>query len=183
MNRTWIFNGNPNGFDLPKALSEGTLKPGDTEPWRVTKQRGLVSSGDRVYHWVTGPQAGLYAVSHIEGTVRQDAEVGGEVVDVRFDKVLLSPIPRASLEAIPELSGLTVPAGHRWTNRLLSLGQALALDRLCGLPERWPFEPSSLAEVLRLDPMQPELRSGKDQRKLVKSRVQGFLDLDRKSVV
>ncbi len=144
MNRTWIFNCNPNQYDLPKMLADGTHGPGTVESWRARLRKAEMSPGDRVYHWVSGPAAGLYAVSRLVGPVREDPEDGGAVVDINFERVLVPPVLRAAVAAVPDLSNLTILAvpGHtRHINYPLNPSQAVALDRLCGMPEQWPFDP------------------------------------------
>lgn len=56
----WVFQGNPAVFDFKKALSEGTLND-----WTVSAHKEEIKPGDKVILWITGDQAGCYALAEI----------------------------------------------------------------------------------------------------------------------
>jgi len=54
--RTWIFQGNPDDFDLDAYLATAPIR----FPWLVTRYGDEISAGDRVYIWRTqGKQKGI----------------------------------------------------------------------------------------------------------------------------
>lgn len=173
MHQTWIFNCNPNDYDLPRLLVEGGVRVGSVEKWWAKQRKAEMVPGDRIYHWVTGPAAGLYAVSNLASPAYQEG--GDSVVDVRFERILEPPVLRKAVEAVPDLAGLTVVKVPRQTNYLLDPVQALALDRLCEMPEQWPFESAALARVLRLDPEHADLRTREGWQRVIGEDTRGFL--------
>jgi hypothetical protein len=57
--RTWIFQGNPDEFDLDAYLATDPIE----FPWLVTRYGDEVSVGDRVYIWRTqGKQKGIAGI-------------------------------------------------------------------------------------------------------------------------
>lgn len=56
----WVFQGNPDFFDIEKALSEGILND-----WTVSSHIEEIRKGDKVILWMTGKKAGCYALAEI----------------------------------------------------------------------------------------------------------------------
>jgi hypothetical protein len=57
--RTWIFQGNPDDFDLDAFLATAPIQ----FPWLVTRYGDEISVGDRVYIWRTqGKQKGVAGI-------------------------------------------------------------------------------------------------------------------------
>jgi hypothetical protein len=56
----WIFQCNPNEFDLETAVKNKLLKE-----WNVAAHKDKIKVGDKVILWVTGKRAGCYALARI----------------------------------------------------------------------------------------------------------------------
>src|SRR5690242_10534490 len=57
---TWIFQCNPDRYDLPGALRESSV-----ETWLANQSRSEIKAGDSVYLWETGKEAGVLAVATV----------------------------------------------------------------------------------------------------------------------
>ncbi len=64
----WIFQGNPEIYNIEKALRAGHLKS-----WKVAAHKDKIKFGDKIILWQTGEKAGCYAL----------AEVASEVGDIQ----------------------------------------------------------------------------------------------------
>lgn len=60
----WVFQANPKYYDAAGALRAGAAKS-----WTVTAHQSKVRPGDKVIIWVTGPQAGCYALATVTSDV------------------------------------------------------------------------------------------------------------------
>lgn len=60
----WIFQGNPNIYNIIEALRDGNLKT-----FFVKTHKDKIKSGDKVILWVTGNQSGCYALCTITSKV------------------------------------------------------------------------------------------------------------------
>lgn len=56
----WIFQGNPNVFDFKTALEQNILND-----WTVTAHKNNIKAGDKIIIWITGSEAGCYALGEI----------------------------------------------------------------------------------------------------------------------
>jgi hypothetical protein len=56
----WIFQGNPNIYDVTTALLEDNLKS-----WKVAAHKDKIKIGDKVIIWQTGKNAGCYALAEV----------------------------------------------------------------------------------------------------------------------
>ena len=56
----WIFQGNPKLFDFKTALEEEIL-----DDWIVSAHKDKIKLGDKVILWITGPNAGCYALATV----------------------------------------------------------------------------------------------------------------------
>jgi hypothetical protein len=56
----WVFQGNPDKYDFKSALIEGNL-----DTWTVSAHRELIAKGDKVIMWITGSNAGCYALAEV----------------------------------------------------------------------------------------------------------------------
>jgi len=56
----WIFQCNPDSYDLPGALRESSV-----ETWLANQNRSEIKPGDTVYLWETGKQSGILAVATV----------------------------------------------------------------------------------------------------------------------
>lgn len=60
----WIFQANPNRYDILNALSDPEL--GNAVHWLVTKHKDKIQKGHLGLIWLSGEGAGIYAVCRIE---------------------------------------------------------------------------------------------------------------------
>jgi len=60
----WIFQGNPNIYDITSALKSGHLKS-----WKVAAHKDKIQIGDQVIIWQTGDNAGCYALAEVTSEV------------------------------------------------------------------------------------------------------------------
>jgi len=58
----WIFQCNPDMFDLVTALDENLV-----ETWTVTAHKDKIKEGDKAIIWMTGEEAGCYALADVIG--------------------------------------------------------------------------------------------------------------------
>ncbi|MFH2060485.1 MAG: AAA family ATPase [Pseudomonadota bacterium] len=56
----WIFQGNPKAFDFEKGLKENLI-----DNWTVTAHKDKIKNGDKVVIWITGKNAGCYALAEV----------------------------------------------------------------------------------------------------------------------
>ncbi len=134
MTNTWIFSSNPEKFDLLAEIEAGKIEPGAEDYWQANQRRQDMQPDDIVYHWTTGPQAGIYAVSRIVGEP-YEAEIPKWPdhhwwVDLRYEQVLARPLLKADLENHPVLSDLVILHMPRMTNYLLEPEHAQALQQI-----------------------------------------------------
>ncbi|MGH2614359.1 MAG: EVE domain-containing protein [Thermomicrobiales bacterium] len=127
--RYWLFQANPNRYRIRDSLSRE-----EEEWWNLNQHRNEVGVGDRVAIWVSGPDAGIYALGTvIKGPVnRPDSDRSQDYyanpddrlrleakprVCVRYDRILLDrPLLKRSIEADPNLRNLGVIRMPRRTN-------------------------------------------------------------------
>jgi hypothetical protein len=141
--RHWVFQCNPRLYDLKQAVRRNHLKT-----WKVTAHKQRIKKGDKVIMWMTGSEAGCYALA----TVRTEVFKGwGEMVEADYFHVddlpeawdrceieidldlTAAPILRKTTEADPVLAGLKV--GMQGTNFQATPAQYQQLLRLA-LSER-----------------------------------------------
>jgi HJR/Mrr/RecB family endonuclease len=111
----WIFQCNPKLFDLASAL-ESSVRSNDW--WAVNQNRQLVSPGDRVFFWQTGPSAGMLAIGRVTSPVyvRQPSSFGRYCVDIDFDYKIAPPLSRAEALGNETLKNFAVFKGQQGTN-------------------------------------------------------------------
>jgi AAA domain (dynein-related subfamily)/EVE domain len=56
----WIFQGNPKAFDFEKGFKEDLI-----DNWTVTTHKDKIKNGDKVIIWITGKNAGCYALAEV----------------------------------------------------------------------------------------------------------------------
>lgn len=117
----WIFQGNPKVFDFETALREEILTD-----WTVSAHKDKIKVGDKVILWITGDQAGCYALAevisepHQKTTSPDDHLWKGEdksslKADIKITHNLVdNPILSEEIAGIEELSNLKV--GNQGTN-------------------------------------------------------------------
>jgi len=129
--RSWVFSARQGRFDLLAAL-EGR----DADEWPVVQHRRAIQPPDRVYFWLAGPDAGIYAVGHVLARPRpsQATALSAWHVAVAYDHVLAAPLLRRELRQHPVLAGLPILRQPQGTNFAIADEQARGLEQALGLP-------------------------------------------------
>jgi EVE domain len=136
----WIFQANPSFFDL-----EGAAQNLTNLSWLVKQHREDILSGDTVYLWEGGSNAGVVTVAKVTGAPamrhetaeesrfnRDATKFAGEKqrVLLRIERVLNERISRTELLQHPILNNMTILRAPQGTNFALSLSEFRALDAL-----------------------------------------------------
>lgn len=147
---SWIFQANPNLFDIDGALSE--LKE---ITWKVNRYRERIHAGDTVYIWKSGKNAGIIAIGKIlsdpaplndleaekKFIIRPKGEENGnedftEVrVRVSVESVLESMVRRQYLLNNPVLGSMQILRNPQGTNFTLKDEEAKLLQELITSPK------------------------------------------------
>jgi predicted RNA-binding protein with PUA-like domain len=138
--RTWIFQGNPDKYRLSDSLHEMS-----EEWWNVRQHAKTVRAGDRVLIWISGENAGIYAIGTIltNPEVKPDSSLGlaywnnpaeGEKprarVRVRYERRLFErPLLKPYLQTDQELWGLKILNAPRGTNFPVTEAEWLAIEQ------------------------------------------------------
>lgn len=125
----WIFQGNPNRYDILNALSDKEI--GNTIHWMVNQNKNKIHKGHLVLLWMSGKEAGVYALARVEC---EPAMLSENMPELKYwvgdyeheleNRVRLSvlkrflnnPILRETLLKIPELSKLSILRQSQGTN-------------------------------------------------------------------
>jgi hypothetical protein len=125
--RHWLFQANPARYRIHSSLTRES-----EEWWNLNQHAAEIRVGDRVAIWVSGAEAGIYALGSVmEGPIVMPDSVRGQGywedatdglkakprVRVRYDRVLFDrPLLKVFLEADPDLWNLRVIHAPRGTN-------------------------------------------------------------------
>ena len=131
---TWIFQANPSRYDIHTSLRREA-----EELWNCNQHFRRIKSGDRVLVWVSGDEAGIYAVGSIlnDPVLRSDSAQGMTYwtdprqgrqerprVQVRYDQIFVNdPLLKSFLQCDPELWNLSIFANPRGTNFKVTAGE------------------------------------------------------------
>lgn len=99
----WIFQGNPDMFDLATAIKEELL-----QHWTVKAHIDKIKVGDKVILWMTGSQAGCYALAEITSPA-------GEASDLP-DSRLWKTEEKQSLKAGIKITHSLIESPLLWKN-------------------------------------------------------------------
>lgn len=134
----WVFQCNPIFYDIT-----GALKTGRPIKWRVVAHKDRIKRGDKVILWVSGPEAGCYALADITSDVEsttsdyweqgfrkdQSDEQPELMVEITITHNLADrPILKPQISGIKDLEGLK--AGNQGTNFSATERQYKALEKL-----------------------------------------------------
>lgn len=124
---TWIFQANPNYYNIYESLR---LESEDS--WNCRQHTSKIKVGDRVLIWVSGKEAGVYAIGKVtsEAEHRSDSAIGMKYwtnpltgakeyprVWVEYEKILLDrPLLKKFIIWDPDLDNLKILANPRGTN-------------------------------------------------------------------
>lgn len=125
--KTWIFQANPEKYRIMDSL-----RVEDEEYWNLNQNSNNVRRGDRVLLWVSGANAGIYAVGTVvsDPSIMPDSPTGQTYwvrqeegrrpkprVQVRYDRLLLErPLSKEFLQADPDLWNLSILRSPMGTN-------------------------------------------------------------------
>ncbi len=143
--QAWIFQANPEMWDLCSAIeNEGKIR------WLVNQHESEISTGDRVFLWQSGEDAGVYGTGDIvvgpktmedfpeqQQYRNEEWEEGDQEVlrvEIAIDRELVeNPIHREHIKSfMPDCEIITSP---QRTNAALSRGEAAFLEDLAKHPE------------------------------------------------
>lgn len=125
----WIFQANPNLYDILNSLGDPEI--GNTIHWLVKQHRGMIHKGHMALIWMSGRDAGIYALTRVETEpalmLESDAERKFWLNDqdptpkqrVRLTvlrRFVNKPILKAELLKIPALSRLSILRQFQGTN-------------------------------------------------------------------
>ncbi len=119
----WIFQGNPDRYDFKSAIEAGVL-----DNWSVTAHRDKIEPGDKVIIWITGEEAGCYALAEVMSTPYENDGSADDVYwkdelpksdefkcDIEITHYFSdNPILKNEIKSIAALSNLKV--GNQGTN-------------------------------------------------------------------
>ena len=120
----WIFQGNPTMFDFETAMKDDVI-----DSWTVTAHKDKIKEGDRVIIWLTGTEAGCYALAEVTSKpyerqtserddkywLKENMNKKGDVADIDITHNLIDdPLLKDEVDEIKELANLNV--GLQGTN-------------------------------------------------------------------
>ncbi len=136
----WIFQANPNRWDVIKALKEGNIRT-----WQVNQNKKKIKTGDKFILYVGGKKAGIYGTGIVESEIFKDAEedVEKDYEIVHFNKEITervkvsiennwlnNPISRDEIVANEILKNLKI--GNQGTNLVATESQYEAILKMRG---------------------------------------------------
>lgn len=140
INQAWIFQSNPSLFDLRSALDEL-----DQFTWLVKQNKDKIHSGDRVFFWESGNEAGILGTGKIlsepkmqEQNLKEkifnidDSKFEGEQfrVLIEVENFFKNPILRKELLKYPEISNLSILRHSQGTNFSVTNEEAECIENL-----------------------------------------------------
>lgn len=153
--RVWIFQANPEKFDLREYLRRPDISPGATDSWLLRQHADDVTEGDTVLLWVSGPDAGIYATGTIMGAPftrpreaweDDDAPAESRAIGYRLDRSLLEhPVRRRDIIKNPVLRDLQIIKQPQGTNYKVTSQQWEMLRAL--MDSSWTPEPPFKREL------------------------------------
>lgn len=128
-NKIWIFQANPNRYDIFNALLNPAL---NEQGWMVKRYKEEIKQGDIALIWMSGKKAGIYAVAEITSnpifmvdppeeekywTTEQDKGRSRLRVKIKIIKNLVnSPILREEIKSAEGLENLSILRFSQGTN-------------------------------------------------------------------
>jgi len=126
----WIFQGNPNRYDVLNALSDQEI--GNNIHWLVNQHRNKIKKGHIGLIWMSGAEAGIYAITRINcdpqllSEFPQERKYWSDQTDndqksIRVQMSIIkrltnSPILKRNLIKIKELENLSILRQFQGTN-------------------------------------------------------------------
>ena len=127
--RVWIFQTNPQKYDIINALADERIKE---DVWQVNQHKDEIRKGDMGLIWMSGKEAGIYAVIDIisDPEFLVESQISAQYWTGEADKLqhklrvkyiyklklINSPVYKQQLKNIPELSNLSILRFFQGTN-------------------------------------------------------------------
>ena len=127
--RVWIFQTNPQKYDIINALADERIKE---DVWQVNQHKDEIRKGDMGLIWMSGKEAGIYAVIDIisDPEFLVESQISAQYwtgeaykqqsrLRVKYKyklKFTNSPVYKQQLKNIPELSNLSILRFFQGTN-------------------------------------------------------------------
>ncbi len=117
----WIFQANPEKFDVVNALSDPNLP---VKSWRVKQHKDKIKKGDIALIWVSGKEAGIYAIAEVisdpefmaipfesekywfDQDLKEKSKLRAKLKILK--NLVNNPILKEQLKNISELTGLSI---------------------------------------------------------------------------
>lgn len=125
----WIFQANPNRYDILNALLDRDL---DKQGWMVNQHQKEIKHGDIALIWMSGKEAGIYAIAEVESdpnfmidppeeekywTSEEDKGKSRLRVKIKIiERLVNNPILRAELKNTDGLKNLSILKFWQGTN-------------------------------------------------------------------
>jgi hypothetical protein len=138
--RTWIFQANPKLFNMDEAISRLSEMT-----WSVSAHQELISPGDSVFLWKSGPEAGVIGEATVSAAPSVSEELGNENefaldkekfsgpqlrVRLRIHEVFEPPLSRDAMKADVRLAELSILKFAQGTNFVVTPDQAAVIREL-----------------------------------------------------
>ena len=133
--RYWIYQGIPDRFDVKTRLKRGKV-----EPWTLTRFKDITTSGDIVFYWSAGDDAGIYGWGEIVGSeiaqkktsVKNETNGStGRSTEVECRGIFDPPILKAHLSSnMSQFRALTILRNVQGTNFRVTTLEAEAIIEL-----------------------------------------------------
>lgn len=146
--RSWIFQANPDFYDLAADLKNRAV--GDLDTWAANQYRDEIQPGDQVALWQSGRDSGVYAFGEVVSQPQQAKEFAewqikahkdhgdpGFFVEYRLTSILPSPLHRSVLKQDVRLKDLSILKMASGTNFRVTPEQWAALQELAGQDPTW----------------------------------------------
>jgi hypothetical protein len=136
LNDVWIFQANPNKYDILNSLNDPEI--GNTIHWLVKQNINKIHKGHIVLIWMSGKDAGIYAITRVESEPSMMSESIAErkywldesdhLIENRvrlsiLKKLLNNPLLKEKLKNIPGLSRLSILTQPQGTNFPVSVSE------------------------------------------------------------
>ena len=146
---TWIFQCNPDRFDL---LADWAAT--SDAQWSANQHRSEMQPGDTVYFRISGSSAGLYGIGTILTECYEHTdEFGDWKVDVSYDRLIDPPLLRTESDQVRVLKEFPALQGRQATNFFVPEEIEIELEVLLQSPDRQPIttQASNLSQLTSRD--------------------------------
>jgi predicted RNA-binding protein with PUA-like domain len=166
----WIFQGNPDTFNIEEYLSNNV---GNVIDWSANQLTQQMRVGDIVYFWAA-KDGGLCGIGQLVNTVQdrqatdKESEFGNKKVDIKLLKYFstVDRLKRADLTNDEILSTSKIVKQPQGSNFLLTANESLQIQKLLAvkaLVNVWVFSPGKNSELLDDVKVNNRLRIGWDE--------------------